>query len=292
MFNELPHMLAAVPDEAPMATHVVAPPPPQHVPAADHHALQASPMMLNPYPAPATGLRALQVVDAGLYYQAPPMDYQATPTTDVGHFQAPLPIDAGQCQAPPTTGVKHYQAPLAMHDEHYLQAPAMDIQPPQMQAPSEQAYVFPPERPLLPATGTGVDYDALPSFEGMLHGAPAGTGSPLLCDQLVNDGLDELAALLNRIEVGNATGGDAVAEREVQPDVRPVKEDNIIFVPLVRGQLDCTKCCTIRELLHESGILEKRASIPILCTQLTHIIFLCVQNTLLINYIALMFINL
>jgi hypothetical protein len=275
MFNELSRMLVSVPDEAPVATHVVAPPPPpQHVPAADHHALQASSMMLNPYPAPATGLHALQVVDARLYYQSPPMDYQATPTTDVAHFQAPLPIDAGQYQAPPTTGVVNYQAPLAMHDEHYLQAPAMDIQPPQMQAPSEQAYVFPPERPLAPATGTGVDFDALPSFEGMLHGAPAGTGSPLLYNHLVNDGLDELAALFNRIEAGNAT----VAEREVQPNVRPVKEDTIIFVPFVRGQLDCTKCWTIRKLLHESGKLEKRASIPILCTQ--HTSFSCVCKTL------------
>jgi hypothetical protein len=135
----------------------------------------------------------------------------------------------------------------------------MDIEPLQMLPPAQQAYGF-PEPPL--ASATGVDFDSQPSFdEGMLHGIPrlAGSRSPSLYGQ------NDLAALFNGIDVSSATGGDAVVEEVEAPGVRPVEEDNIIIVPFIPGQLDCTKCCTVQELLHENGKIQKHIILCCIC---------------------------
>jgi hypothetical protein len=41
--------------------------------------------------------------------------------------------------------------------------------------------------------------------------------------------------------------------RSPREDVPPAVEDGLAYVPLAEGQLDCTRCHTARELLHESG---------------------------------------
>ncbi|KAK3156708.1 hypothetical protein QOZ80_2AG0110770 [Eleusine coracana subsp. coracana] len=166
----------------------------------------------------------------------------AAPATTTGFVHEPAAMDV--------VGGYQEAAPLAISVEDYqYQVPTtMAIQPPEMVVPSaaEQAYAF-LEHPLGPAA-TGMDGALPPSFQGTFHGGPAGNPS-------LYDGNDDLAALFDGIDVGDATGTGYATTMEVEPDdVHPVVEDDsTMFVPFVPGQLDCTNCHTVRELLHESA---------------------------------------
>lgn len=202
--------------------------------------------------------------------QLPDLDPVATPhfaglpllPSDFAPPQAPVmtpnaaapPASTGFHAPPPfMNAVEHYQAPLGIDATQFqYQAPAMDIQiqPPQMLPAAEQAYGYIPEPPLAAATGVG--FDALPSFdEDMFLDAPAG-GIPSLYD-----GEDEFSALFRDLDQVGAAAGEPAMEVELAVDVPPVEEDPV-FVPFVPGQLDCTNCHTVRELLHESGKLTTR----------------------------------
>jgi hypothetical protein len=65
----------------------------------------------------------------------------------------------------------------------------------------------------------------------------------------MDDGDYSVDALFKSAE--DAAGNNhssAVAEHAVFP-----VEEGLTFVPFVRGQLDCSKCRSVREVLHESG---------------------------------------
>ena len=66
----------------------------------------------------------------------------------------------------------------------------------------------------------------------------------------MDDGDDSIDALFKSAEdAGNNGNSAAWAEHSA---VFPV-EEGLTFVPFVRGQLDCSKCRSVREVLHESG---------------------------------------
>ncbi|KAK3152842.1 hypothetical protein QOZ80_2BG0164260 [Eleusine coracana subsp. coracana] len=175
--------------------------------------------------------------------QAPLMTPNAATTTGFVHEPAAMDVVGGYQEA----------ALLSISVEDYqYQAPTTMaiVQQPEMVVPSaadEHAYAF-PEPPPLGAAAIGMDDGALPpSFQDTFHGGPAGNPS-------LYDGNDELAALFDGIDVGDATGTGYATTMEVEPDyVRPVEDDSTMFVPFVPGQLDCTKCHTVRELVHESA---------------------------------------
>ncbi|KAJ1253493.1 hypothetical protein BS78_K249000 [Paspalum vaginatum] len=102
--------------------------------------------------------------------------------------------------------------------------------------------------------------DPMPSFEATLDESAVlpniGAMSLYDCDDdqlMTNDWDDDWVEALSKIadDAGNNnTNGSAVAEDTVSPC--PVAED-LNFVPFVRGQLDCSKCRSVREVLHESA---------------------------------------
>jgi hypothetical protein len=118
------------------------------------------------------------------------------------------------------------------------QAPTMDVGPP-------------PPCDLAPAALAPTDPAS--SFEALFADIVLpDLGTMSLYDEFMddedNDEVDQ--ALIRSIEdAGNADISSALAEHTAVP---PAEED-LDFVPFVRGQLDCSNCRSIREVLHESG---------------------------------------
>ena len=118
------------------------------------------------------------------------------------------------------------------------QAPTMDVGPP-------------PPCDLAPAALAPTDPAS--SFEALFDDIVLpDLGTMSLYDEFMddedNDEVDQ--ALIRSIEdAGNADISSALAEHTAVP---PAEED-LDFVPFVRGQLDCSNCRSIREVLHESG---------------------------------------
>ncbi|CAN6237935.1 unnamed protein product [Urochloa humidicola] len=71
-------------------------------------------------------------------------------------------------------------------------------------------------------------------------------------DLFIDDvGEDEVDALIRSIEdAGNVDISSGVAEDTAVP---LVEKDYLDFVPFVRGELDCSNCRSVREMLHESA---------------------------------------
>ncbi|WVZ96878.1 hypothetical protein U9M48_042460 [Paspalum notatum var. saurae] len=156
----------------------------------------------------------------------------------------PLAVQGGV--APPTPpnpspAAVSFQQASTNNDAHknhlQLQAMAMEVQAPQ------PCSFFPgPE-----VAGQGRSDDPMPSFDGNVL---PNIGAMSLYDNgdqlMADDGDDWIEALINSDEdegIGNnTTDGSAVAE-----------DDDLNFVPFVRGQLDCSKCRSVREVLHESA---------------------------------------
>ncbi|CAO2038561.1 unnamed protein product [Urochloa humidicola] len=123
-----------------------------------------------------------------------------------------------------------------------------DVQPP-------EAYGFPDDPVPAPAMIASSD-DPVASFDGLFDDIVLpnlGTISLHDDDLFMDDGDDdEVEALIRSIEDGgnNTDIGSGVAEDTAVPHV---EEDNLNFVPFVRGELDCSNCRSVREMLHESA---------------------------------------
>jgi hypothetical protein len=116
------------------------------------------------------------------------------------------------------------------------QAPTMDVEPP------------PPPPPRDPVPAARATTDPTPSFEALFDDIVLpDLGTMSLYDEFMDDGDDEeVEALIRSVEDAGNTG--ALAEHSVPP-----AEEDLDFVPFVRGQLDCSNCRSVREVLHESG---------------------------------------
>lgn len=191
----------------------------QHAPTAPQ--IQAHPAPQMPNPAPALGFQgtairvehqqapasSLQASSISVEHQQVPASGLQVPTINVEHQQAPA------CGPQATTiNAEHQQAPASclhaptIYVEHD-QAPAMDVQPPQMLTPEQQQAYGVPDPTLV--QGSGLD-DTPSWFEDMLD---SGVGSPSLYEQFINDGEEELAATVGRIEDGD----DDVSSAEAPP---------------------------------------------------------------------------
>ncbi|RLM78975.1 hypothetical protein C2845_PM12G12680 [Panicum miliaceum] len=123
--------------------------------------------------------------------------------------------------------------PAPANDVGNRQAPTMDVEPP------------PPRDPVPAARATT---HPTPSFEALFDDIVLpDLGTMSLYDELMDDGDDEeVEALIRSVEDAGNTG--ALAEHSVPP-----AEEDLDFVPFVCGQLDCSNCRSVREVLHESA---------------------------------------
>jgi hypothetical protein len=260
--HQAPQTLNAAPDllghQAPTTTEFQGLPAPQTLNAAPDFGLQQEPITgFHDHPAP----QVLGVApDFGL--QAPTTEIQGHPPAP--DFSVPVPAigAAEHCQAP-IINAEQYQA-SAMDVDQYYQTMAMDnIQPTQMVAPEmhHQAYGgFPDPTPML---CDGVDEASLFQANTNMHMLVNGVvpdPSPSVYEQLINDGEVELAAILRDIERGD--NADAAAAGAALNDVHPVKED-VFFRPIIRGQLDCSRCRSVREVVCLDGNKQQGPSSPI-----------------------------
>ncbi|RLN07270.1 hypothetical protein C2845_PM11G15780 [Panicum miliaceum] len=162
---------------------------------------------------------------------AAPDDEPAAP--DVGAPQeAPAVFQVGVAlQTPP---LNPDPAP-ANEDVENRQAATMDVEPPQ---------------PCDPVPAALATTDPTPSFEALFDDIVLpDLGTMSLYDGFMDEGDDEVEALIRSIEdAGNTDISSALAEHTVPP-----AEEDLDFVPFVRGQLDCTNCRSVREVLHESA---------------------------------------
>ncbi|CAN6244127.1 unnamed protein product [Urochloa humidicola] len=123
-----------------------------------------------------------------------------------------------------------------------------DVQP-------TEAYGFPDDPVPAPAMMASND-DPVASFDALFDDIVLpnlGTMSLQDDDLFMDDGDDdEVEALIRSIEDGgnNTDIGSGVAEDTAVPRV---EEDSLNFVPFVRGELDCSNCRSVREMLHESA---------------------------------------
>ncbi|WVZ97076.1 hypothetical protein U9M48_042637 [Paspalum notatum var. saurae] len=214
------------------------------------------------------------------HHQAPAMDV-------VGHYQQTHMMDSemrqGQgfpdptsslhgngehCQAP-TINAEHFQTGAIVNAEHhqlpamdaveYYQPMAMDIQPTHMLAPvpeMHEAYDFPDPTPTL--GDGGVNSTSLFEGNNMLADGVIPPPSPPLYEQLMDDGEEDLAAIVRDIEAGDNVGGagasaGAGAGAGAALDVCPVEEP-VVFKQIRSDQLDCSRCRSVREILQHNGI--------------------------------------
>ncbi|CAL4903488.1 unnamed protein product [Urochloa decumbens] len=180
------------------------------------------------------------------------------PIMDAEHYGAAI-VDGGHHQVPAMDDV-HYEAP-PINAEHHRAPPSMDVEPP----PQYEAMamdVVPPATQMPQASG-GFPNPTTPWLEGsssMFSDPP----SPTMCRML-----DELAAMLQGVdggEDGSGGGAEAAAEGggdnaaaggadeadesddEEEEYVGP-DDDEVKFKPLTHGQLDCSRCHSVREVL-------------------------------------------
>lgn len=213
--------------------------------------------------------------DFGLQQRAPITGFQ-------GHYdpEALQTLDAapdfGLPAVPPAidaAAAEHYRQEASIMDVDYDYPPTamLDNIPPTTQtmlAPVEMhhhhAYAaggFPDPTPMH-CDGVVVDEASL-LLEGNMHMLATGGGvipddpSPSLYQQLVNDGEGELAAIIRDIERGDNAGAGASAGAALNDDVHPVKE-NVFFREIIRGQLDCSRCRSVREVVCQDGNKEAR----------------------------------
>jgi hypothetical protein len=65
--------------------------------------------------------------------------------------------------------------------------------------------------------------------------------------------LQELAAMLDDIEAGGSGGAGGGAEADAPDAALCPAEEDVAFRPIVRGQLDCSRCRTVREVVTLNG---------------------------------------
>ncbi|KAJ1262041.1 hypothetical protein BS78_09G076800 [Paspalum vaginatum] len=172
--------------------------------------------------------------DVGRYLQTPlpesnlfAMPDDEPVETHVGAPPQNVPLAVQSSVAPPTPpnpspAAFGFQKAPTNDAENHLQLQTMT-----MEVPPPQPCGFPDPQ----QARQGRSDDPMPSFEATL---------------------DESAVLPNigAMSLYDCDDDHAVAEDTVSPC--PVAED-LNFVPFVRGQLDCSKCRSVREVLHESA---------------------------------------
>ena len=127
----------------------------------------------------------------------------------------------------------------ANDDVDNRQALTMDVDPPPPP---------PPPCDLVAPTALATT-DPTPSFEALFDDIVLpDLGTMSLYDEFMDDGDDEVDALIRSVE--DASNTDMTTALAEHTAVHPAEED---FVPFVRGQLDCSNCRSVREVLHESG---------------------------------------
>jgi hypothetical protein len=167
--------------------------------------------------------RYLQTPSLGSHVLAVP-DGEPVAATHVGAPQHVPPVQGGV--ALPTAPTPPLNMSMAFGNDDVVQnhhAMTVDVQPLQGQ------YGFPAE------------HSVLPELLGALS----------LYDHysMEDDGDDSVDALFKSAEdAGGNNGSSAVAEHSVFP-----VDEGLTFVAFARGQLDCSKCRSVREVLHESG---------------------------------------
>jgi hypothetical protein len=225
--------------------------------AAPDFGLQQPPTIIG-FQAHPTPVQTLGVApDFG--HQAPTTEFQGHPAPDFG-LPAPA-IDAAEHYQAPIINAEQYQASAMEVDHQYYQPMAVDnIQPTTQMLAREMhdpAYGgFPDPTPML---CDGVDDEASLLQANMLaNGGVVPDPSPSLYEQLINDGEPELAAIIRDIERGDNAAGSAAAGA-AQNDMHPVKEE-IFFRPTIRGQLDCSRCRSVREVSCLDGNKQGRSS--------------------------------
>ncbi|CAL4888279.1 unnamed protein product [Urochloa decumbens] len=169
---------------------------------------------------------------------------QEAPATQMGVAAATLGTTTMPLNPDPAMGIP---APATNSENH--PALAVDMQPPQAHGLSDDP---------APDDEVMASNDPMPSFEALFDDIvfPNLETMSLNNDDLlfIDDAHDErLDALIRSIEdAGNADIGSGVAEGTAVPVVEE-DEDYMDFVPFVRGELDCSNCRSVREMLHEGA---------------------------------------
>jgi len=247
----------------------------QDAPTADEQVHGNNPAAPPPaLPAPAEQVQDHPTIDDAEQHQTPVMDHQAAAGMDVEQYQgmamdvqpmhmlmAPEMQQGGYGFPHPTlvqrdgvVNAEHYEAAIMAAAEHY-QAPAMNAEDHQAQAmdvePQHQAMamvddVQPAATHVLAAGPETITqqqaYGAFPWLAGESMYPPP---SPSLLEKL-----QELAAMLDDLEAGGS--GSAAAAGAEAAALCPGEED-VAFRPIVRGQLDCSRCRTVREVVTLNG---------------------------------------
>nr|TKW38786.1 hypothetical protein SEVIR_1G138400v2 [Setaria viridis] len=230
------HLLAE-PSDVPVASHVGAP---QDAPAAVQMGMALQTPSLNPdpafgFPAPTTDIENHQALatDVASHVIVAPQDVPAV--------QMDMALE--RLPPPPNPDLAFGFPAQTTDDVENNQALVMDEQPP-------QAYGFPDD----PVPSVMASNDPMPSFETLFDDdiVLSNLGAMSLHgDQFMDDDgdEDEFEAFIRSIEddAGHTNMGSAIAEHTV-----PRVED-MNFVPFVLGELDCSNCRSVREMLHEGA---------------------------------------
>ncbi|KAL6864870.1 hypothetical protein ACP4OV_016021 [Aristida adscensionis] len=193
---------------------------------------------------------------------------QPPPATEVG-FQAPPPsVDVpplfGFPPPTPSVGLRRHETPAMSN-----QLPGIvvnDMEPPTVRGGQHQAapppaamdVVAPPAPAVMnfdqhqaAAAAAAAGVQGAGDLDGgvaLWYANPEDAGGSPLYENFLLDEEEETEEDISRsIEDGVIALGGAMAELQVGH-----VEESSFFVPYVHGQLDCTHCCTIREVLHQS----------------------------------------
>ncbi|KAF8667012.1 hypothetical protein HU200_053183 [Digitaria exilis] len=158
-----------------------------------------------------------------------------------------------------------------VHGEHFHLAPTMDPEHREVPPGMDMAVDQPATNTLAPETMMQEAYGGFPDpTQPMQHGGGGGVdaaSSLLAADSsmlpppspTIYTMLDELAAMLEAggVDMGN-NGGAAEADgaRGVFA-AADAEDDDVVFEPIVRGQLDCARCLPTREILDDIAATRK-----------------------------------
>jgi len=270
------------PEATPPAGHF------QDAPTADEQVHGNNPAAPPPaLPAPAEQVQDHPTIDDAEQHQTPVMDHQAAAGMDVEQYQGmamdvqPMHMLAPEVQRgygfqDPTlvqgdNGVdaEHYEAPIMAAAEHYQAAPAINSEDHQAQAmdvePQYQAMAMDGVRVqqathVLAGAETQQALGAFPdpTPPPMQQGGGVGAWAPWLPGESMYpppspsllQKLQELAAMLDDLEAG---GSGSAAAAGAEADALCPGEEDVAFRPIVRGQLDCSRCRTVREVVTLNG---------------------------------------
>ncbi|KAL6864871.1 hypothetical protein ACP4OV_016022 [Aristida adscensionis] len=258
--RDAPHADGGQNQQAP-AEHAEAPPaaPPQMLNSAPETGFQFAPAV----DAPAFGFEPRNVDVRQAPAPPPTMAAAQQPIIDAEQFQSLPPPAFNNNDEPPTTGVEEQHAPI-VNAEQYQAPPAMNNYDALPTTGGEQHQLAPEamdvddEPPATTAVNTAADNQA----PNELHQGPGGDvtvwhehedpeaplGSPSLYDHaFLLDDEPDATDTEKSIEDGIAALGGTMAGLDMYPAV----EEEPHFVPYVHGQLDCSRCCTVREVVHQ-----------------------------------------